>query len=82
MTCREFAEFIAQYLASELPSSQREAFDRHLSLCTNCARYLEQYQRTIAVSRTAFDTEAPLPADVPDDLVDAILRARKAFSQD
>ena len=79
MTCREFAEFIAQYLASELPSAQQEAFDRHLSLCTNCARYLEQYRRTMELSRLAFDKdEAPLPADVPEDLVQAILRARKA----
>ena len=79
MTCREFAEFIAQYLASELPSAQQEAFDRHLSVCNNCARYLEQYRRTMELSRLAFDKdEAPLPADVPEELVEAILRARKA----
>ena len=79
MTCREFAEFIAHYLASELPPAQQEAFDRHLSLCTNCARYLEQYRRTTELSRLAFDQdEASLPADVPEELVEAILRARKA----
>jgi anti-sigma factor RsiW len=83
VTCREFAEFIAQYLASELPSAQQEAFDRHLSLCTNCAQYLEQYRRTMEWSRLAFDKdEAPLPADVPQDLIEAILRARKAARPD
>jgi len=83
VTCREFAEFIAQYLASELPPAQQEAFDRHLSLCTNCARYLEQYQRTTELSRLAFDQdEASLPADVPEELVEAILRARKAVRPD
>lgn len=82
MTCREFTEFIAQYLAGELPARQGEAFDRHLSLCVNCARYLQQYRETIAVSRRAFDDDqGPLPADVPDELVEAILRARKTSGQ-
>ena len=79
MTCREFTEFIAQYLAGELPSSQREPFDRHLRLCVNCVRYVEQYRQTIEMSRSAFDDEQDaLPADVPEELVEAILRARKA----
>lgn len=83
MTCREFAEFIAQYLAGELASPEREAFDRHLSLCRNCARYLEQYRHTVEAGRRAFAIDdSPVPADVPDDLVDAILRARKAARPD
>jgi anti-sigma factor RsiW len=100
VTCREFAEFIADYLAGELPAPQREAFDRHLSGCTNCARYLEGYRQTLALSKAAFDdagddvvsgfpvrrsairedgsgTDPELPSDIPEDLANAILRARR-----
>lgn len=79
MTCREFAEFIAEYLADGLPAPQRDDFARHLARCSNCARYLDQYRRTIELGRAAFaDEESMLPSDVPDDLIAAILRARKA----
>jgi anti-sigma factor RsiW len=78
VTCREFTGFIAEYLAEGLPASQRDDFERHLSRCTNCARYLEQYRRTIDMGRVAFaDDESPVPADVPEDLIAAILRARR-----
>jgi anti-sigma factor RsiW len=82
VTCREFADFIAEYLADGLPLPQRDDFARHLARCTNCARYLEQYQRTIDMGRLAFpDDEAAVPADVPEDLIAAILRARRADQQ-
>jgi anti-sigma factor RsiW len=78
LTCREFAEFLDGYLADELPAQQRGEFDRHLSRCVNCARYLEGYRRTLELSRRAFDDDqAEVPADVPDDLVKGILRARR-----
>jgi len=53
-------------------------FDHHLTLCRNCVRYLAQYRETIAAGRAAFqDPEAAVPADVPEDLVRAILAARQ-----
>jgi anti-sigma factor RsiW len=74
---------MGQYLAGELLAAEQEAFDRHLSVCRNCARYLDQYRHTIDVTRRSFaDDDAPVPAEVPDDLVDAILRARKAGRSD
>ena len=77
MTCREFADFIAGYLSSELPAPTRDAFDRHLGLCPNCQRYLASYTDTIKLGKAAFDDEnAAVPATVPDDLVRAILEAR------
>ena len=77
MTCREFADFMADYLAGELPLPQREAFDRHLAACVNCTRYLDGYRRSSAMSRAALeDADADVPVDVPEDLIQAILRAR------
>jgi anti-sigma factor RsiW len=79
VTCREFAEFIADYLAGDLPAPHRQEFDRHLARCANCARYLDGYRRTIEMSQSAFEPgDATLPADVPEELVKAILRARRS----
>jgi anti-sigma factor RsiW len=76
--CREFAEFIADYLAGELEAEPRAAFDRHLDRCHNCNAYLANYRHTIALGKSAFvDDEADVPSDIPDDLVKAILDSRR-----
>jgi anti-sigma factor RsiW len=81
VTCREFADFIAEFLDGELPETQRRQFEQHLSLCVNCARYLESYRESIALGKRAFeDRDGHLPGDVPEELVDAILRARRSAS--
>lgn len=77
MTCREFTAFIADFLDGGLPAAERQQFDRHLGRCANCARYLESYRTAITLGKAAFeDGDAPVPPDVPGELVDAILRAR------
>jgi anti-sigma factor RsiW len=81
VTCREFADFIGGYLSGELPSDATAQFERHVSLCANCRAYLAQYRATIDLGCRAFaDDDANLPADVPDDLVAAILANRRADS--
>ena len=77
MTCREFADFMMDYLSDELPSETRAAFDYHLSLCINCQRYLTSYRETVDLGRRAFkDDNAALPEQVPEELVKAILAGR------
>ena len=79
MTCREFADFMADYLSDELSSDSRTQFEHHLSLCANCRTYLKSYEETVRLGKRAFDDEdAALPADVPEDLVKAILGARRS----
>ena len=78
MTCREFADFMADYLSGELPAAARARFERHLSVCSNCVTYLAGYKATIDLGRAAFDdAEAPVPAEVPEALVKAVLSARR-----
>ena len=78
MSCREFANFIADYLSGELPLPLRAQFDQHLDVCVNCVRYLDGYKATIALGKAAFDAnDAPVPAEVPEDLVKAILASRR-----
>lgn len=77
MTCREFAEFLGDYLSGDLPVEVRTAFDRHLALCANCQRYLVQYREATDLGRAAFDdVHADIPADVPEDLIAAIVASR------
>jgi anti-sigma factor RsiW len=77
VTCREFADFIADYLSGELPAATRASFEDHLKICPNCVAYLSNYRDTIALGRRAFAAdEAVLPDSVPDSLVQAILASR------
>ena len=77
VTCREFADFMADYLSGALTPDLREPFDHHLSLCVNCQRYLTSYRETVELGKRAFDdVDAELPSEVPEDLVKAILAAR------
>ena len=79
MTCREFADFMMDYLSGDMPSESRALFEHHLSLCVNCRKYLTSYEETVKLGKRAFDDEdAALPADVPEELVKAILAARRS----
>jgi anti-sigma factor RsiW len=79
ITCWQFEDFILAYLADELPDRQRSVFELHLKICRECRDYLAAYRRTVEISKRAFEEpNQPVPDDVPDDLVKAILAARDA----
>lgn len=59
--------------------SQRDEFDVHLAGCVECVAYVKTYNETVELGRAAFlDLDAAVSADVPDDLVKAIVAARRA----
>ena len=77
MTCREFADFIADYLSGALSADSRTNFEEHLRLCVNCQKYLAGYKDTVKLGKAAFaDENGAVPAQVPEELVQAILRAK------
>jgi anti-sigma factor RsiW len=76
MTCKELIEFLSDYLAGEVEPPQREAFERHLAVCPPCAAYLETFKRTIQLSRSSFEEDEGAARQMPEELVQAILRAR------
>jgi anti-sigma factor RsiW len=81
MNCREFTEFLHEYLFGNLPAEERAEFDKHLAECPWCVAYLDSYRTTILLGQAAFSAaEGPPPADAPEDLVQAILRARPRLS--
>ena len=78
MTCREFAEFMADYLSGELLPETAARFEHHLTVCPNCVAYLSNYRHTVTLGRRAFvDDDADVPDEVPDTLVKAILASRR-----
>ncbi len=80
MTCQELAGFVMGYLEGELQGEQRHRFEAHLTECPDCVRYLREYRATVRAGQDAYADD--LPADVPDDLVKAILDTRNTTVPD
>jgi anti-sigma factor RsiW len=78
MTCREFVDFLMEYLSGELSARERAEFGWHLAECPDCSTYLQSYQETIKLGKAVFaDPDAPVPLGVPEELVQAILASRR-----
>ena len=82
MSCREFTEFLHEYLFGNLPAEERIEFDKHLAECPWCVAYLDSYRKTILLEQSAFAASEsdPPPADAPEELITAVLRARARVS--
>ncbi len=79
ISCREFEGFLIDYFEGSLPKRQRLVFEMHLKLCRECREYLVAFERALEVSKRVFaGLDEPLPTDVPDDLIRAIMDAREA----
>lgn len=79
LTCREVIEFLMNYAEGNVTPEERVRFEEHLAVCPACVNYLNTYRTTVRLSQQAFE---PLPSDagearIPDDLVKAILDARR-----
>ncbi len=79
LTCREFDEFIVDYLDHELPWSTQISMRWHQLLCRTCRAYLADYRRTIGLGQSVFDDpESEMPDSVPQELVKAVVERLKA----
>ncbi|MEL6257463.1 MAG: zf-HC2 domain-containing protein [Pseudomonadota bacterium] len=78
ITCRQFNEFVVDYLDGNLSEKETERFERHMIVCPMCRLFLERYKiaRDAGVRVIADDPSAPVPDGVPGDLIDAILDSR------
>ncbi len=83
MTCREFIEFLMEYLDGQLPAEQRSVFDAHLEECPTCVEYLKSYQQSVELCRAACECSADEPPpEAPEQLVQAVLAARRGQMSD
>ncbi len=78
MTCRELADFLMQYVEGGLAPDQRGEFETHVGICPDCLNYLDTYKETVRLGRSiCAEPEGPVPAEVPEELVTAVLAARR-----
>jgi len=77
MTCKEIIEFLADYLDGTLPWRQRLSFHVHLLFCQHCRQYLASYATTVRVTKSLGGQTEQTVEDIPDELVRAILSARR-----
>lgn len=76
LTCREFVEFLDDYLGGLLPEHVVAHFHEHLSACPSCVAYARTYQDTVRLAKKALGDDAPVTG-VPEELIQAILAARR-----
>lgn len=78
MTCKELVEFLMDYLDGQLSESERDCFQEHLGKCPDCVAYLATYQQAIQLGKDTWAADDDsIPADIPEELVRAILAARR-----
>lgn len=78
LTCKEFDEFMIDYLDGGLPVWQRCVCWLHVKMCRECAYFIKQYQRVVKLEQAAFSApDAQVPDSVPEELVKAALAYRK-----
>ena len=73
MTCQQLVEFIGRYRDNELAPDVHAAFEQHLAVCPACVTYLKTYETSVLLAKASADD--PVPAEVPESLVKAILAA-------
>lgn len=71
-------DFLMDYLDGALPDPQRRCFEEHLAECPDCVTYLASYQQAVRLGKqVCAAADAAVPADVPNELIRAILAARR-----
>lgn len=80
MNCREFVDFLMTYLDGELDPEPARVFEEHMQLCPPCLTFLDTYRDTIRLGRFACREAGPALEEVPEELIQAILAARRQGS--
>jgi len=77
LTCRQFNDFVYDYLDDNLSSKQVTLFLTHMRVCPMCRQYLKTYSAVLKAEEFILPYEdIELPETVPKDLIDAILNVR------
>lgn len=79
MTCEEFEAALVDYLDDALGPLARHRVTLHTRLCPHCKRYLRAYDKARRLAGDALShSEEQALKTVPEDLVQAVLAARRA----
>ncbi len=78
ITCAEFERFVVDHYEGQLSERERRRFERHMAMCPPCRVSWRSYVKAVALGRRLFaDEAADDPAPVDEDLVAAVLAARR-----
>lgn len=76
--CDEFESFVFDYHEGVLSEKQRKRFEFHMRICPMCDSAFQAYVRTVELTGRLFDdSQAALPGDVPQGLINAMLVSRR-----
>jgi anti-sigma factor RsiW len=80
MRCQQVIDdFLREYVDGKLSFRERFVFRLHLMHCSRCRHYLTSYRQAIALAKAAgVEPGSAESGNVPDELVKAILSARRA----
>lgn len=74
ITCREFNDFIYDYVEETLTEKQMILFTRHMRVCPMCRSFLKTYVAAYKANSYVLPyDDIDVPDSVPQDLIDAIL---------
>jgi len=77
LTCRQILDYLSDYVEGRLSATELSRFDEHLAACPPCVDYLANFKATLAACRCLREAEQQKLHPVPEELVQAILAARK-----
>ena len=69
LVCREVVELVTAYLDGSMPREDRRRFERHLTKCDGCTRYVEQMRTTVRMVGSI--SEESVPPNVREELLAA-----------
>ena len=65
--CEDVNEFLVLYLEGELDERATRAYEQHISRCSQCQAYLDQYRQVIElVAENGKDDRVEPPSDLVD----------------
>lgn len=76
LACGEVITFLFEYLDEEVAAERKQDFDRHLEVCPSCRNYLTTFRDSLLLVRRAGQLEEAEIPELPQYLIDAIVRAR------
>ena len=77
LTCRDVVAILDDYVTQNMSATEWTEVEGHLSSCDDCASYLKSYASTIRMEKSAFSKKAEGEDEIPEDLVESILRSRR-----
>lgn len=81
LDCRQFIDFLVDYLDDHQDPAMRAEFESHMARCGPCRDYLESYADAIRMAQSLREPCDSLPS-VPDELVSAIVAAMRKGGDD